>query len=572
MMSKVTIILTLMLLVGAGIPARAQQLNPGGGITVLGGPTNAVFPPGPVSITGNSGNGSDQISNVNINNVLNADTFGGVDIGDKVNHAVAALPKMVLGSTQFTGSISGTVLTVTSIGAGNGGVDIGLVLASGAAPGTTIVSRGTGTGGTGTYNVNISQTVPASTPFTTQYSYPYGTVWIGPPGGGQVLRRFATTIGGLSNPVMSFVYLKCDPGVQLQYTGTGTDWVNMLDPFSENRYAGGVYDCAFIAPTPPVANQTMLHFGNQHGFHVINDVFAYGNATGDKAVLAENTVYFTENITLRGVDFEGNTDAFVQQENCAPGTPQCMITNGNSFLHSNLSFYCTTGYAAVGPESCLRGIYIQGWPSGSLNTEFQYDNLNFNFNLNGPDPNTAVVHLDATAMFYDNVGMITGENDTVGGGGLMFNGGYHELNTIHGGCANCTDTPSFFAYSGMDAVLSAGPTPLGGFAGNSYLNQIDIVTQLINPVSVSCVMNFAGACTTAPTININYQASTLATLTCPTAIGQTRTTAFTPGVELFPNNPVFMVLNNPGSGCFSPASGTTLAAPQWTVQFHYRVN
>jgi hypothetical protein len=61
-------------------------------------------------------------------------------------------------STTCTGSISGTVLTVSLVGSGT--LEIGQTLVgTGVTVGTTIVSFGTGTGDTGTYNVSASQTV-----------------------------------------------------------------------------------------------------------------------------------------------------------------------------------------------------------------------------------------------------------------------------------------------------------------------------------------------------------------------------------------------------------------------------
>jgi len=65
----------------------------------------------------------------------------------------------------FTGTISGTTLTVSS-------VSYGVILAgatisgTGITAGTTIVSGGTGTGGTGTYTISISQTVATATSIT----------------------------------------------------------------------------------------------------------------------------------------------------------------------------------------------------------------------------------------------------------------------------------------------------------------------------------------------------------------------------------------------------------------------
>jgi hypothetical protein len=74
----------------------------------------------------------------------------------------------------FTGSISGTTLTVTSIS--SGAIAIGQTISgTGVSSGTTIVAFGTGAGGnvneTGTYTVNINQTV-ASTTINSYYQRP----------------------------------------------------------------------------------------------------------------------------------------------------------------------------------------------------------------------------------------------------------------------------------------------------------------------------------------------------------------------------------------------------------------
>lgn len=59
---------------------------------------------------------------------------------------------------SFTGTIAGKVLTVTAVASGV--LDINQTLAgTSVTSGTFIVSLGTGTGGTGTYNLNFSETV-----------------------------------------------------------------------------------------------------------------------------------------------------------------------------------------------------------------------------------------------------------------------------------------------------------------------------------------------------------------------------------------------------------------------------
>ena len=77
---------------------------------------------------------------------------------------------------SFTGSISGTTLTVTNIL--SGGIALGMTLSgSGITPGTKITGFGTGAGGNvnyaGTYTVNTSQSA-ASTTITAYYERPLG--------------------------------------------------------------------------------------------------------------------------------------------------------------------------------------------------------------------------------------------------------------------------------------------------------------------------------------------------------------------------------------------------------------
>lgn len=60
---------------------------------------------GQVNITGTQTNGADQISHVNVNQVLNALTFSGADIGAKINAAIVALPTKTI-TTVNNGSQS----------------------------------------------------------------------------------------------------------------------------------------------------------------------------------------------------------------------------------------------------------------------------------------------------------------------------------------------------------------------------------------------------------------------------------------------------------------------------------
>jgi len=73
--------------------------------------------------------------------------------------------KPTLGSAVVTGSIATTVLTVTAVILGSAAVGQ-LVHVPGIKAGTTIASFGTGTGGTGTYNLSVTQDTLASTTVT----------------------------------------------------------------------------------------------------------------------------------------------------------------------------------------------------------------------------------------------------------------------------------------------------------------------------------------------------------------------------------------------------------------------
>jgi hypothetical protein len=73
--------------------------------------------------------------------------------------------------TSFTGSISGTTLTVSAVASGKAiavGDHIG---GTGVTAETTVSSLGTGTGGVGTYNVNNSQTVGSESMTSSDFNY-----------------------------------------------------------------------------------------------------------------------------------------------------------------------------------------------------------------------------------------------------------------------------------------------------------------------------------------------------------------------------------------------------------------
>lgn len=98
---------------------------------------------------------------------------------------------------SFTGSISGTTLTVTASSLTQGAINLGqTITGSGIASGTTIVAFGSGAGGqvnyAGTYTVNIAQTA-GSTTISASYQRPIAI--------NSAFVRMATSASNLDYPV-----------------------------------------------------------------------------------------------------------------------------------------------------------------------------------------------------------------------------------------------------------------------------------------------------------------------------------------------------------------------------------
>ena len=101
----------------------------------------------------------------------NSATPGATELVDKIVSGTA------LTYATFTGSISGTTLTVTAVSAGTIQVGQG-ISGTGVTAGTTIVGLGTGTGSTGTYTVSASQTVASTTISTVSLNYTSIPSWV----------------------------------------------------------------------------------------------------------------------------------------------------------------------------------------------------------------------------------------------------------------------------------------------------------------------------------------------------------------------------------------------------------
>lgn len=94
--------------------------------------------------------------------ISKAAAIGAVDSGTATGTQSTTTLQDTTKVPSFTGSISGTTLTVSAVSSGIIGIGQA-VTGSGVSSGTMIVDYISGTGGTGTYRVNISQTVSSTT-------------------------------------------------------------------------------------------------------------------------------------------------------------------------------------------------------------------------------------------------------------------------------------------------------------------------------------------------------------------------------------------------------------------------
>lgn len=88
---------------------------------------------------------------------------GGANLGDLVTYdPLTGALNSVTPQVEFVGSSSTTTLTVASVQKGALAVGM-LITGAGVAPGTYITALGTGLGNTGTYTINVSQSIAGST-------------------------------------------------------------------------------------------------------------------------------------------------------------------------------------------------------------------------------------------------------------------------------------------------------------------------------------------------------------------------------------------------------------------------
>lgn len=132
--------------------------------------------------------------------------------------------------SQFVGSISGTTLTVSSVSSGSLAVGQS-VYGSTVAAGTYITALGTGTGGAGTYTVNVSQIAPASGTATLRTALAFG--WV------TALRAYTNAYAGdISTP--SWIDNSGTTSNRMYYDSTGMlTWTPANLLINSNNFSAG---------------------------------------------------------------------------------------------------------------------------------------------------------------------------------------------------------------------------------------------------------------------------------------------------------------------------------------------
>ena len=220
----------------------------------------------------------------------NSATPGETELVDKIVSGTA------LTYATFTGSISGTTLTVTAVSAGT--IQVGQVIAgTSVVAGTTITALGTGTGSTGTYTVSASQTVASTTISTVALSFTGIPSWV---------KRITVMLAGMSTNGASN-YLVRLGSTTFQTTGYVSTGITVN---GSNATLGATDTSGFVIVTGGALSATSAHVLLTK---VSGNIWVCSH-TGK--ILTTNTIFGGGDVTLSGtldrvrITTVNGTDAF----------------------------------------------------------------------------------------------------------------------------------------------------------------------------------------------------------------------------------------------------------------------
>lgn len=255
-------------------------------------------------------------------------------------------------SISITGSISSTTLTVTA----GSGLTVGQsITGAGVTAGTIIVAYGTGTGGTGTYTVNNSQTIGSEA--LTAGTFSSGAIRVG-------VSNINPVVGLKISGIMSAAGQ--DDSLVNAFDCNGVEIENV---FINSGFAGSGLTDSFIRIGTNAKNVSWKNVQNLAGtlaggstsFGLIAD--GLSPLTGAAPATANGGLINTANLTVTRVSPAGNVTGVALQNGTRPGQ-RVVIVNESAF---------TITFAAAGTSAVADGTLDQILANTAR--EFVYDTV-----------------------------------------------------------------------------------------------------------------------------------------------------------------------------------------------------
>jgi hypothetical protein len=317
----------------------------------------------------------------------------------------------------------------------------------------------------------------------------------------------STTISLANYP---HITLDCQ-GANLYYTGS-TFAVDALQPTAGNA-TGGVVNCNFFAPATAVAGVSVIRFGNMNGYTIGGNSFWNFNAANDTAILATNTLYFTEDSKIYNNVVRQTTVGYQFLKNCSGGD----CTNSFEYTYFRNNYYSSPYNSVTGAV----GLVVSGGAA------LQNAVVELHGNLNGPSGGKLISIATATDLFLRNQVNIHAEQDGSPSTAVCVenNGTFVSASgalICDGGLSNTGKTILTFGTEGglignesvqipstQVIYKSVSPSNLGPFTANLGLTTLDRVPSGSGSLwyEVSCLPIITVAATTSsalPTCSVTW--------------------------------------------------------------------
>ena len=268
---------------------------------------------------------------------------------------------------SFTGSISGTTLTITAITSGALGINM-TITGTGVTAGTVITALGTGTGGTGTYIINISQTVASTTitgSFTSQTMTGSYIQILGS------LNSSSTNLNGVGN-YNGYTYLSNTSGNSLTVLNTQTNQVIFYGTVSSTTLTVTSVISGTIVLNMTIAGSGLTTTG------AITTITAFVTGSGGIGTytinpLASSTI--TNPNLMIGTGVASTTSWFINSLSLNPSSFTGSISNNVLTVSSITSGTLYLGTTITGTEIFLTNTYIIGFGTGTGGVGTYYINF-----------------------------------------------------------------------------------------------------------------------------------------------------------------------------------------------------